>query len=142
MTTLAGPTDGTIIEVYPCSGETGSAVDDSLVETADRRSAHRDGWRHIIDSTLIEWGRDPSQLEDDGVTAPTRAVVNRANELARELRDGGVPPPNRAVTNGDGGIVFEWWKGSVFEQIEIADDGSITVTRIVDAQVVLTTRLV
>lgn len=142
MTRLADPTGWTIVDTFPYCGETGATVDDSLVATADRRSADREGWQRIIDSTLIEWGRDPSQLEDDDVTAPTRAVIDRAAELAMRLRDEGFAPPNRAAANGDGGIVFERWEGPVFEQIEISDDGAITINSIRDSQVVFTKRLV
>jgi len=142
MTRLADPTEWTSVDVFPHSGQTGAAVDDSLVAAADHRTANRKGWQRIIDSTLIEWGRDPSQLEDEDVTAPTQAVIARATRLAVILRDNALAPPNRAVTNGDGGVVFERWEGPVFEQIEIADDGAITITSTIDSEIVRSRRLI
>jgi len=116
-----------MLDAVPYTRQTGVADDDSLALSAQERQANRQAWQQIIDSTLIEWGRDPAQLEDEGVTAPARAVIDRANELAMILRDRGVPPPKRVVTSPDGGVAFERWDGPVLEQIEITQNGEILV---------------
>lgn len=118
---------GTIVDAFPFAAQTGVADDDSLAVSAEEREANRQGWQRIIDSTLIEWGRDPAQLEDEGVTAPAGAIIDRANELAMIFRDKGWVPPKRVVTSPDGGIVFERWHGPVLEQIEVAENGEILV---------------
>jgi len=118
----------TMLDAVPYAGQTGVADDDSLALLAQERQGNREAWQQIIDSTLIEWGRDPAQLEDEGVTAPAGAIIDRANELAMILRDEGWAPPKRVVTSPDGGVVFERWDGPVLEQIEITEKGEILVT--------------
>jgi len=85
-------------------------------------------WERIIDDRLIEWGRDPSRLADDGVVPPKREVVGWAIRLARILASKGADAPQRVVPNGDGGIVFERWSGANAETIEVLDDGDVYYT--------------
>ena len=86
---------------------------------------NRVGWQKVIDDQLIEWGKDPSQFEDDGIEVPSGESIRRAYDVARRMHDAGVPPPLRVVPDGDGGITFERQDGPVFQTIEIADDGSV-----------------
>lgn len=85
----------------------------------------KEGWRIVINEPLIDWGRDPSQLEDEGIDAPSKSVIDFANQLALILRDEGSPAPNRVIPSGDGGIVFKWSTGNRLETLEIHADYSI-----------------
>ena len=103
-----------------------AAVDqEALGVVARERGPSQQGWQDVIDKNLVEWGRNPGALDDEGVVPPSRAVINRACLVAIEARDQGEPPPNRVVPNGDGGIVFERWHDSVSQTIEIYNDGTI-----------------
>ncbi len=82
------------------------------------------GWHPII-GKLIEWGRDPRQLDDEDVTSPSVASLNQAYLLAICGGLSNISFPQRAVSNDDGGIVFEYWDGPNFETIEIFEDGSV-----------------
>ena len=106
---------------------TGAADEQSLASTALRRDTERGLWQDIIDGKLVEWGRDPSQLDDEGIDSPTPQTIKRASQIALFMRDQGMPAPSRIVPTGDGGIVFERQQGVVFETIEIGADGSIEV---------------
>lgn len=121
---------------------TNAATEESLAIPTAERAANRRGWQSIIDTRLIEWGRDPGVLADEGVTVPSRAIVARACEVAMFLRDqGDVPPPLRVVPSPDGGIALERWTGTFFETLEICDDGSVELTAFDGGRLVLNSRL-
>jgi hypothetical protein len=107
--------------------ETGVVDAQSLALDAKGKAVERRRWDEIIDQRLIEWGRDPSQLNDDGVVPPARDVVRRACQLAAAMRDSGLPAPSRVVPSGEGGIVFERQVGPTFTAIEVQHDGTIEV---------------
>ena len=142
MSTLEASRAWTIVDDHPYTEPAGAADDESLATSARQRDENRQGWQDIIDSKLIEWGRDPGQLEDEDVTPPSRAIIDRASDLAMLLRERNWHPPNRVVPSGDGGIIFERWDGPIFEQIEISDDGAVLVASFEDSRLVSTTRLV
>ncbi len=90
----------------------------------DYESASREKWQEAIDYRLIEWGRDPSQLEDEGVEPPTGQTIRLAIELAQAFRDAGLRPPDSVVPDPNGGIVFERREKGVCEVLHIWDDGT------------------
>ena len=87
--------------------------------------AARESWQRIIDHQLIEWGRNPSQLADEGVEPPSAETIQRAILLAEACRDNTFPPPNSVVPDPNGGIVFERREREVSEVFHIWDDGSV-----------------
>ncbi len=94
---------------------------------SELKKLNAEGWRRTINEPLIDWGRDPSQLEDEGIDPPSRAIVTLALQFAMFLRDQNVAPPDRAIPNGDGGIVFKRTMGDILEIIEVAKDASIEI---------------
>lgn len=104
---------------------TAAATDETLATYDDAARERREAWRRVIDHKLIEWGRDPSQLEDDDLIPPTRTAIRAACEAASQLRADGRAAPNRVVPDGDGGIVFERWCGPLSESIEFLRDGEM-----------------
>ena len=116
-------TSVTISEPIRSPIETGAA-DESVLSSGELHQ-NRMGWQKVIDDRLIEWGKDPSRLEDDGIEAPSRPIIVLACRVARVMRDAGKPPPLRVVPDGDGGIAFEWKDGPASHAIEIEEDGSI-----------------
>ena len=108
------------------------AARESSLASAD----HFEGWQQVIDTKLIEWGRAPRSLEDDGVTAPTPETITQAAELAQRLRDLGFARPDRVERNPDGGIVFEF--GDVANAVtwQIDPDGSVSRITFRDSRVV------
>ena len=84
-----------------------------------------EGWEEVIDKKFVEWGRNPSQLDDEDLIPPSHDVILLASDLAMWARDHELAHPDRVVPNGDGGIVFERWHDSVSETIEIYNDGTI-----------------
>jgi hypothetical protein len=90
----------------------------------DYESAAREKWQEVIDYRLIEWGRDPSQLEDEGVEPPTGQAIRCAIGLAQAFRDAGLTPPDSIVPDPNGGIVFERREKDVSEVLHVWDDGT------------------
>jgi hypothetical protein len=90
----------------------------------------RELWQEAIDRRLIEWGRDPTQLEDDGLEAPSISTISLASKVAVSLRDLGCPAPTNVVPDTDRGIVFERREGSTFESFRIMRDGIIDYARL------------
>ena len=116
----------TISEFVGSAIETG-AGGESVLSSAELNQ-NQMAWDKVIDEQLIEWARDPGQLEDDGIEPPSRPIISLACELVRTMRDNGCPRPLRVVPNGDGGITFERKDGSLFQAIEIQEDGTIEFT--------------
>lgn len=93
-------------------------------------------WDRVIDYQLIEWGRNPRALEDDGIEAPTGEVILRARELAQILKNAGVAAPDTVVPDPNGGIVFERRAGDLIETFHVWDDGTVEYCRFNGAQLV------
>jgi hypothetical protein len=81
-------------------------------------------WQAVA-SHLAGWMRNLYELEDEAVLAPTRELVEAAQDVAEALAGYGVDPPNTLVTNGDGGIVMRWRLPGRTWSIELDTDGSI-----------------
>lgn len=117
--------------------------DEALAGNPDEASRNRDAWQRTIDHYLVEWGRDPSQLEDDDFVPPSLKTIGLAIKTAELLRNA-VPPapaPLRVVPNGEGGIVFERRAGDIFQSLEIQEDGSIQLDTFRDCRLEGTTVL-
>ena len=84
-----------------------------------------EGWRTVIIEPLSDWARDPMQLEDEGVDAPSQELISFALDVAMFLRDQGWRAPHRVVPSGDGGIVFKRQVGDFLEEIEFGATGTI-----------------
>lgn len=81
-----------------------------------------DDWGRIIDNKLIEWGRDPSRLDEEGTVAPTKQTIQFAIALASWLRNQGFPAPTRVVPDAHGGIVFEVQEQNLEETLRLSAD--------------------
>lgn len=112
----------------------GAAEKESLWAMEREVEENRRAWNNIIDRKLIEWGRDPTRLEDEDVVPPSFEAIKVASDSAMALRDKSKEAPKRVVPNGDGGIVFERWEGSVSETIEVFEDGAIEYCRYHDTR--------
>ena len=106
------------------------------MKLADETREQREGWQGVLEKWLWNWERDPNQLEDDGITAPSEETIQRACEMAVRLRDLGVLVPQRVAATGDGGILFAWEAKPALSTLEVDADGSIEVVVIQNAQVV------
>jgi hypothetical protein len=113
---------------------TAAADDRSLASPGAAREANRRDWQHLIDSRLIEWGRDPALLDDEGVAPPSSQAISSACQIAMMLRDYCSPPPCRVVASGDSGVVFERWSGDCFEALEVYDDGAAELSTFVNSR--------
>ena len=82
-------------------------------------------WQELTDKQFSSWVRDPEQLSDDGVEAPSVGMVQLAMNIAKVLREQNVEAPDRVVPNGDGGIVFRWRTGDFTWSLELDVDGSL-----------------
>ncbi|HEY4760380.1 MAG TPA: hypothetical protein VIH42_07365 [Thermoguttaceae bacterium] len=99
-----------------------SAADEMLA--SGEAEQNRTAWLEIIDRKLIDWGRSPGLIDEDGIVSPSIKSVAEAIELVHTMTNNGCPAPMRVVCNADGGIVFEKQEGQFFETIEVYEDGS------------------
>jgi len=102
---------------------------------------HRDAWQQIIDRYLVEWGRNPNQLEEEGLITPSPRILRLAATIAMQLRDGGYAAPLRVVPDGEGGIAFERRAGAAFESLVVQADGVTQFDKFVDCRLVMSVRL-
>lgn len=123
-------TESVRIAITPQSSATAREI------SPEKRKMFAEGWTNIINEPLIDWGKDPSQLEDEGIEAPSRALITFVSEYAMCLRRFGWPPPLRVVPSGDGGIVFELKSGPYFQSIEFDEDGTIELITFKDSKLV------
>ena len=103
---------------------------------AKRDEARRKTWQRLIDRQLLEWLRDPSQIEDEGLDAPSATIIRLSLDLAESFRDRGLPAPASIVPDPNGGIVFERREGDVSEVFHVWDDGSVEYLRFHETQLV------
>ena len=93
----------------------------------------RSRWQTVM-TQLANWKSNPDQLEDEGVLAPTAALVAVVEDVAEVLCDHAVDPPDTLLTNGDGGIVLRWRLPGRTWAIELDVDGSIESSLLAGSQ--------
>jgi hypothetical protein len=99
------------------------AADDELLVSGEVEK-NRAAWLEIIDHKLIDWGLKNGEVDEDGITWPSRKSLSESIMLIKEMSSKGMATPTHVVPNGDGGVVFEQKAGGSFESIEIFEDGS------------------
>ena len=87
--------------------------------------ATRKEWQRVIDEILEEWGRNPAEIEDAGIDAPSDEVIALAIAVAQRLRTLDVPAPTRVVPDPNGGIIFRRQENDMSEEYHFWEDGSI-----------------
>ncbi|GIW91113.1 MAG: hypothetical protein KatS3mg109_1545 [Pirellulaceae bacterium] len=92
---------------------------------AQRKERICQAWQDLIDQKLIEWGRCPDKLADEGVEAPSGETIHLAIQLAELMKARSLQPPTSVVPDPNGGIVFERRGVSIVEVIHIWEDGTI-----------------
>jgi hypothetical protein len=102
------------------------------------RALQTEKWDMLFGS-LYAWLENPAELEDDGISAPSKAVILRAYDIvnliqaqASQTMPGLIPAP-RIVPTGDGGIALQTGEGSVFQSLEIDADGTVELLLFHDA---------
>lgn len=99
-----------LFETWPEGASTGPAMD-NVLESTSACQGRRQAWQSIIDNRLIGWANDPAALEDDGLEAPSRQVIDLACALCYAAMRAETQPPDRVVPDGDGGLSMEWKLG-------------------------------
>lgn len=105
------------------NGARSSCASETRADSAT--AAHRVAWQQMIDRTLTEWARKPSQLDEPETVTPTKQTIQRAISLARALSREGLSAPTRIVPDAHGGIVFERRHEGLFESIRISADSGV-----------------
>jgi len=85
---------------------------------------HAMAWQELLEQ-LSAWVRDPEQLRDEEIAAPSSRMLRLAMDVAAVLRDRNVEAPDRVIPNGDGGIVFRWRSCDFTWSLELEADGSM-----------------
>ena len=137
-----------MLETVTCSApivgpvETG-IIAETLATGTRERDAIKASWQRLIDTFLVEWGKDPLQLEDqeEGIAAPSRQSIDCACRLGLLMRDSEEPAPDRVVPDGDGGISFERHDGDLFLSLDIHADQTLELVTFRDCQLVSRCRL-
>ncbi len=94
-----------------------------------RHDTAAEAWQKLIDDQLIEWERDPGQVDDEGIEPPSAPIVRLAIQLAQAWKDGGFAAPDRVVPDPNGGIVFERRERDVSEVFHVWEDGTVEYRR-------------
>ena len=102
-----------------------SDVENEPLPGSAESARDEENWKAIIDHRLIEWGRDPSQLDDEGTITPSKQTIQFAIALAWMWRNMGLPAPNRVVPDSHGGIVFEFHQSNLREVFRLSQDISL-----------------
>lgn len=116
--------------------DTGTARNEALARERLDQKDLREAWDRIIDSYLIEWGRNPEAFDTEEIIPPSESVIHRACILAQQMRDAGLPPPLRVVPDGDGGVSFERQTGQRFESLDLSSEGTIELVTFEDCRIV------
>lgn len=120
---------------------TTTAGDDSQgAPPAESDRSGNERWRQVT-KALLEWQNDPGELDDEGITPPSREIIQQAVLLAQTLNDQELPPPDAVVPDPDGGILFEWRGENSSEVCHIWDDATIEYRRFEGTQLVERRRL-
>lgn len=93
--------------------------------TTVEKASEKSRWSQWIEGPLASWSHDPSQLEDDGLLAPSPATIRKASSVAVSLEAHGAPAPTRIVSTGDGGVAFQFERGNQFISIEVEPEGIV-----------------
>ena len=93
------------------------------IRDENQAARHRQAWQRLMDYQLIEWGLNPTQIEDEGVEPPSLETIGRAYQLAKSYQARGYPPPDSVVPDGNGGIAFERREREVVEVLYVWGDG-------------------
>ena len=113
--------------VPPLQEAVGTRADTNSPATNDRNGvvSYHDAWQRLIDDKLMKWLHDPSQLDDDGVDAPTGTILRLVIDHAERFRDQALPPPDSIVPDCNGGVVFERREDDVVEVFHFWQDGTL-----------------
>ncbi len=126
----------------PLTDAVSTRVDSTLSALRDHDIDLQTQWQSLIDHTLIEWGRNPAQLEDEGVEPPNAETIAVAIDLARAvLKQAGLRPPDSVVPDANGGIVFEWREDGVSRLYHLWDAETIEYQRFDGTRLVKRLRL-
>ncbi len=93
-------------------------------ELAVTSNGEMNKWQRFID-ILMEWRRDPNQVQDAGIDPPSLETIGQAIVMAKRLRDSGLPAPTQIVPDPNRGIVFERHDNDVSEEYHFWDDGVV-----------------
>lgn len=115
---------------------TNVASESPITRDYGREDAAREAWG-LVEKQLIEWGCDPSQLDEENTQTPSGDTIRLAIQLATALGRHGSAAPTRAVPDAHGGIVFEVQGKSIFESVHVEPDGSIEHRLFKDDRLVL-----
>ena len=92
-------------------------------------------WQDVI-TRLRYWERDPAQLEDVGVTAPTAEIIGLAIRTAEYCDANSFESVGRVVPDPNGGIVFQLREGLNAEAVHVWSDGNVEYQRFQEARLV------
>ena len=119
-----------IIEPGPATAET--------LSIGARVRQNQDAWQAVIDSTLIEWGRNLNIFQNDELEPFTKESIRKAWLLATISRNIEAPPPTRVVPDGNGGVVFEREGRSVFMSLNVDHTGAVELLTFKDGRLLST----
>lgn len=118
--------DAAVTSELSVAAETQALEETALASDPSERHIDHERWRDVINEPLIDWGKDPGQLDDGIIRPPSREIVTLASEYGMMvLRENRVPAPDNVVPDGDGGIAFNWYSDNDLTTIEFGEDGTI-----------------
>lgn len=95
----------------------------------------QEGW-DSIEGHLLDWGINPEQFDEEGITPPSRATIQLAIRVASEFNKQGFRSPTRVVPDVRGGIAFEFDGKTRSKSFHILPDGRIEERHFTDNRLV------
>lgn len=92
-------------------------------EESPRNTARREAWEGVR-NTLIDWGLDPSQFDEEGAVPPAGQTIVSASAMAAFLGSRNFPAPTRVVPDAYGAVVFEFQNRDSFVSIHVHPDNT------------------
>jgi hypothetical protein len=105
-------------------------------EARSKKAFDDDAWQRVVGYQLIKWVRNPGELEDDGLKAPTPAAIEKAIEISKRLLESSSPPPTTIVPDGIGGIVFEYRYGENARTLRVSSSGLVEFVEFQDGALI------
>ncbi|HEX7375633.1 MAG TPA: hypothetical protein VF278_00905 [Pirellulales bacterium] len=109
------------------------------VRPAIDSSGEAEGWQ-AIERQIIAWapasGEPDARLDEDGYLLPSGKAAAAALKIVARLREAGVAIPLRSGQTANGGVNFEWRRGTSTERLTVNARGEAELAKFKNSKLV------